>query len=147
MAKKSTVYVCQNCSYQTPKWMGKCPECESWNSFVEETTAPAPKDLNRAHKRAALGNEVPQKINEIEFETKFRVKTSWSEFDRVVGGGVVPGSLILIGGEPGIGKSTLLTTVMGNLSKLHKDDTVLYVSGEESVTQVAERTKIVGVHE
>ncbi len=147
MAKKSTVYVCQNCSYQTPKWMGKCPECDSWNSFVEETTAPAPKDLNRAHKRAALGTEVPKKINEIELETKFRVKTSLSEFDRVVGGGVVPGSLILIGGEPGIGKSTLLTTVMGNLSKLHKDDTVLYVSGEESVTQVAERTKRVGVHE
>lgn len=145
MAKKTSVFICQNCSYQTAKWMGKCSECGSWNSFTEETTVAA-KDLNRAHKRTAQGSEEPKLINDIVLEKQFRIETSLSEFDRVVGGGVVPGSLILIGGEPGIGKSTLLTSVMGKLSMAHKDQTVLYVSGEESVNQVAERTKRVGVH-
>jgi len=125
--------------------MGKCPECGSWNSFTEETTVAA-KDLNRAHKRTAQGSEVPKLINEIVLEKQFRVVTGMAEFDRVVGGGVVPGSLILIGGEPGIGKSTLLTTIMGKLSQLYSDQVVLYVSGEESVNQVAERAKRVGVN-
>lgn len=145
MAKKTSTFICQNCSYQTAKWMGKCPECGSWNSFTEETTVAA-KDLNRAHKRTAQGTEVPKLINEIVLEKQFRVVTGMSEFDRVVGGGVVPGSLILIGGEPGIGKSTLLTSIMGKLSQLYSDQTVLYVSGEESVNQVAERAKRVGVN-
>ncbi len=145
MAKKLTTFICQSCSYQTSKWMGKCPECGSWNSFVEETTVAA-KDLNRAHKRTAQGSEVPKLINDIVLEKQFRVVTGMGEFDRVVGGGVVPGSLILIGGEPGIGKSTLLTSVMGKLSQTHGDQVVLYVSGEESVNQVAERAKRVGVN-
>jgi len=145
MAKKTSTFICQNCSYQTSKWMGKCPECGSWNSFTEETTVAA-KDLNRAHKRTAQGSEVPKLINEIVLEKQFRVVTGMAEFDRVVGGGVVPGSLILIGGEPGIGKSTLLTTIMGKLSQLYSDQVVLYVSGEESVNQVAERAKRVGVN-
>jgi DNA repair protein RadA/Sms len=145
MAKKSSTFICQTCSYQTAKWMGKCPECGSWNSFVEESVVPA-KDLNRAHKRTAQGSESPKLINEIVLEKQFRVVTGMSEFDRVVGGGVVPGSLILIGGEPGIGKSTLLTSVMGKLSCAHEDSVVLYVSGEESVNQVAERSKRVGVN-
>lgn len=145
MAKKTTTFICQSCSYQTSKWMGKCPECGSWNSFTEETTV-APKDLNRAHKRTAQGSEVPKLISEIVLEKQFRVVTGMGEFDRVVGGGVVPGSLILIGGEPGIGKSTLLTSVMGKLSQTHPEQVVLYVSGEESVNQVAERAKRVGVN-
>lgn len=145
MAKKTSTFICQNCSYQTSKWMGKCPECGSWNSFTEETTIAA-KDLNRAHKRTAQGTEVPKLINEIVLEKTFRVVTGMGEFDRVVGGGVVPGSMILIGGEPGIGKSTLLTTIMGKLSVAHADQVVLYVSGEESVNQVAERAKRVGVN-
>jgi DNA repair protein RadA/Sms len=145
MAKKVSTFVCQSCSYQTSKWMGKCPECGSWNSFVEETTLSA-KDTNRAHKRTALGSEEPKLINDIVLEKQFRVVTGMSEFDRVVGGGVVPGSLILIGGEPGIGKSTLLTSVMGKLSQSHAGQVVLYVSGEESVNQVAERSKRVGVN-
>lgn len=145
MAKKTSTFICQNCSYQSSKWMGKCPECGSWNSFTEETTVSA-KDLNRAHKRSAHGNEAPKLINEIVLEKQFRVVTGLQEFDRVVGGGVVPGSLILIGGEPGIGKSTLLTTIMGKLSKAYLDQVVLYVSGEESVNQVAERAKRVGVN-
>jgi DNA repair protein RadA/Sms len=145
MAKKTTTFICQSCSYQTSKWMGKCPECGSWNSFTEETMLAA-KDLNRAHKRTAQGTEVPKLINEIVLEKQFRVVTGMGEFDRVVGGGVVPGSLILIGGEPGIGKSTLLTSVMGKLSQTHPEKVVLYVSGEESVNQVAERAKRVGVN-
>lgn len=145
MAKKTSTFICQNCSFQTAKWMGKCPECGSWNSFTEETTVAA-KDLNRAHKRTAQGHEVPKLINEIVLEKTFRVVTGMGEFDRVVGGGVVPGSLILIGGEPGIGKSTLLTSVMGKLSLQYADAAVLYVSGEESVNQVAERAKRVGVN-
>ena len=145
MVKKSSAFICQSCSYQTAKWMGKCPECGSWNSFVEESVVPA-KDLNRAHKRTAQGSETPKLINEIVLEKQFRVVTGMGEFDRVVGGGVVPGSLILIGGEPGIGKSTLLTTIMGKLSCNHTESSVLYVSGEESVNQVAERSKRVGVN-
>lgn len=145
MAKKTSTFICQNCSYQTAKWMGKCPECGSWNSFTEETSLAA-KDLNRAHKRTAQNTEVPKLINEIVLEKQFRVVTGMGEFDRVVGGGVVPGSLILIGGEPGIGKSTLLTTIMGKLSQTYSDQVVLYVSGEESVNQVAERAKRVGVN-
>lgn len=144
MAKKSSVFICQACSYQTSKWMGKCSECGSWNSFVEESQV-ATKDLNRAHKRTAQGHEMPKLINEIVLEKQFRVVTGIGEFDRVVGGGVVPGSLILIGGEPGIGKSTLLTSVMGKLSQTHPGQVVLYVSGEESVNQVAERSKRMGV--
>jgi DNA repair protein RadA/Sms len=145
MAKKSSTFICQSCSYQTSQWMGKCPECGSWNSFVEETTHAA-KDTNRAHKRTALGTEKPKLINDIVLEKQFRVVTGIGEFDRVVGGGVVPGSLILIGGEPGIGKSTLLTSVMGKLSNSHVGQTVLYVSGEESMNQVAERSKRMGVN-
>jgi DNA repair protein RadA/Sms len=145
VAKKTSTFICQSCSYQTSKWMGKCPECGSWNSFTEETTVAA-KDLNRAHKRTAQGTEVPKLVNDIVLEKQFRVSTGMSEFDRVVGGGVVPGSLILIGGEPGIGKSTLLTSVMGKLSQINNDSVTLYVSGEESVNQVAERAKRVGVN-
>lgn len=140
MAKKHTTFVCQTCSYQASKWMGKCPECGEWNTFQEEVEIAA-KDLNRAHKRSALGTETPKLIKEIEVEKEPRVKTGMNEFDRVVGGGVVPGSLILIGGEPGIGKSTLLTKIMAMLSQQNKDSNVLYVSGEESVNQVADRAK------
>lgn len=145
MAKKISNFVCQSCSYQTSKWMGKCPECGEWNSFSEETTISS-KDLNRAHKRSALSVEIPKLIKDIDIEKQPRIKTFINEFDRVVGGGVVPGSLILIGGEPGIGKSTLLTKVMGTLSQKYKDETVLYVSGEESANQVADRAKRLGVH-
>jgi DNA repair protein RadA/Sms len=125
--------------------MGKCPECGDWNTFQEEIEIAA-KDLNRAHKRSALGTETPKLIKDIEVEKEQRIKTDMNEFDRVVGGGVVPGSLILIGGEPGIGKSTLLTKVMGMLSLKCKDQNVLYVSGEESVGQVADRAKRLGVN-
>ena len=145
MAKKTSTFICQNCSYQSSKWMGKCPECGSWNTFTEETSI-AVKDQNRAHKRTAQNTEAPKLVNEIVLQQQFRISSGMSEFDRVVGGGVVPGSLILIGGEPGIGKSTLLTSVMGKLSQTYTDAAVLYASGEESTNQVAERAKRVGVN-
>lgn len=147
MAKKQSFFVCQKCSYQVSKWMGKCPECGEWNSFTEETTLAHIKP-DRAHKRiASKESAAPKLVQDIILEKLPRVSTGMTEFDRVVGGGIVPGSLILIGGEPGIGKSTILTKVMGNLSNQNKDENVLYVSGEESVGQVAGRAKRLGVKE
>lgn len=138
MAKKKTsIYVCQSCGYQVTKWMGKCPDCNEWNTFEEEVVASTPAGNVAAPKSSG---ETPKKIHEIMGESYSRVKTGMGEFDRVVGGGIVNGSLILIGGEPGIGKSTILTTVMGKLAQGSKEN-VLYISGEESVGQVAERTR------
>lgn len=139
MAKKpSVMFSCIECGYQTTQWLGKCPDCGQWNTLVEEAkfsakNAPAPR---------SDGGEVPRKISEIELIKHDRVLSGIGEFDRVMGGGVVPGSLVLIGGEPGIGKSTLLTSVMGNFAK---NDKVLYVSGEESVAQIAGRAKRLGI--
>lgn len=135
--KKASIYVCQHCGYQVTKWMGKCPDCNEWNTFEEEAATSAPTSNIASAKSSG---ETPKKINEIMGESYSRVKTGIGEFDRVVGGGIVGGSLILIGGEPGIGKSTILTTVMGKLAKNSKEN-VLYISGEESVGQVAERTR------
>src|SRR5690606_38167299 len=131
-------FSCLECGYQTTQWLGKCPDCGQWNTLIEEAkftgkSAPAPR---------SDGGEVPRKISEIELIQHDRVHSGIDEFDRVMGGGVVPGSLVLIGGEPGIGKSTLLTSVMGNFAK---KDKVLYVSGEESVAQIAGRAKRLGV--
>ncbi len=138
MAKKnSTVFVCGACSYQTAKWMGRCPECGEWNSFSEEAALPSLKG-NVNSKREG---ETPKRLHEIAVENVFRVQTTFSEFDRVLGGGLVPGSLVLIGGEPGIGKSTLLTKVMGGLAKAHQGKTVLYVSDEEYHTQIGGRMR------
>ncbi len=141
MAKIKTRYVCSNCSNTSPKWMGKCSECGEWNSFEEETDTPA---LETKYKDLSE-DEGPRAIKDIEREDYRRVSTGIGEFDRVVGGGVVAGSLILIGGEPGIGKSTLLTEVVGKLAKNSSAEKVLYVSGEESVAQVAERSRRLGM--
>ncbi|MDD0854753.1 DNA repair protein RadA [Halobacteriovorax sp. GB3] len=143
--KKSTVFTCSNCGNQTPKWMGRCTECGEWNTFEEELfTKPQPTNIPLG--KGVSNSEPPKKISEIEKTDYHRVKTGITEFDRVVGGGVVKGSLILIGGEPGIGKSTLLTELMSKLSE-KKDGNVLYVSGEESAGQVADRSKRIGVDE
>lgn len=138
MAKKnSTVFICQHCSYQAPKWLGRCPECQEWNSFLEETAAPTLKGgVNKSRE-----GESPKRLHEIALENVSRVKTPFAEFDRVLGGGLVPGSLVLIGGEPGIGKSTLLTKVLGGLAKNHPSKNVLYVSGEESPSQIGGRMR------
>ncbi len=145
MAKIKTVFTCQECGYQTAKWLGKCPDCNQWNSFSEEETIKA-VSTKGAPKSIAGRESKPKTISQIEVETVERYVTKIDEFDRVMGGGVTIGSLTLIGGEPGIGKSTLLMEVCGKLIDNYKNERILYVSGEESESQVAQRSKRLGVH-
>lgn len=142
MAKIKTVFTCQECGYQSPKWLGKCPDCNQWNSFSEEEQM---KPSKAAPKSTAGKESRPKTIDEIQNESFARYQTGISEFDRVMGGGVTIGSLTLIGGEPGIGKSTLLMEVCGKLLQEYKGEKILYVSGEESESQVAGRSKRLGV--
>ncbi|MBU9720253.1 MULTISPECIES: DNA repair protein RadA [Bacillaceae] len=132
MAKRKTKFVCQECGYESTKWMGKCPGCQNWNSMVEEIEA-----ATNAPKRGFVTSEStsskPQPITKIENQVEQRYDTHINELNRVLGGGVVPGSLVLVGGDPGIGKSTLLLQVSGEIAK-HKKR-VLYISGEESLKQ------------
>lgn len=142
MAKIKTVFTCQECGYQTPKWLGKCPDCQQWNSFSEEESIKPSK----ATPKSIAGRESrPKTIGEIEHENVHRYQSGIGEFDRVMGGGVTIGSLTLIGGEPGIGKSTLLMEVCGKLLGNYGEERILYVSGEESESQVAQRSKRLGV--
>ena len=143
MAKIKTVFTCQECGYQSPKWLGKCPDCQQWNSFSEEETI---KPSKAAPKSISGRESKPKTINEVEHETVHRFQTRIGEFDRVMGGGVTIGSLTLIGGEPGIGKSTLLMEVCGKLLNEYGKEKILYVSGEESESQVAQRSKRLGVN-
>jgi DNA repair protein RadA/Sms len=140
MPKTSTRFVCQQCGYESIKWLGKCPDCGSWNSLTEEL------QVARAVPAAArvFGAEVapPRAITAITVEEHQRVPSGIGEFDRVLGGGIVPGSLVLIGGDPGIGKSTLLLDVASKLSA--KYGRTLYVTGEESVEQVKMRGERLG---
>lgn len=136
MAKKQkTVYVCQECGYESAKWLGKCPACKSWSTMVEEI------DQSETASSNPLGDissqAQPQRIKSVKAEDHARVKTDSDEFNRVLGGGVVPGSLVLIGGDPGVGKSTLLLQVSAALDQAGKN--VLYVTGEESASQVKMR--------
>lgn len=138
IAKKKTTFVCQSCEYHSPKYLGRCPNCGSWSSFVEEVEVAEVKN-----ERVSLTGEKtrPMKLNEVSSIQVARTKTNMEEFNRVLGGGVVPGSLVLIGGDPGIGKSTLLLQVSTQLSTL---GTVLYVSGEESAQQIKLRAERLG---
>ena len=138
IAKKKTTFVCQNCEYHSPKYLGRCPNCGAWSSFVEEVEAAEVK-----HARVSLTGEKtrPMKLAEVTSIDVNRTKTEMDEFNRVLGGGVVPGSLVLIGGDPGIGKSTLLLQVSTQLSH---QGTVLYVSGEESAEQIKLRAERLG---
>ncbi|MES2528345.1 MAG: DNA repair protein RadA [Bdellovibrionota bacterium] len=145
MAKIKSVFTCQDCGYQTAKWLGKCPDCNQWNSFSEEETI-KPVSSKGAPKSIAGRESKPKTISQIEVESVERYVTKIGEFDRVMGGGVTIGSLTLIGGEPGIGKSTLLMEVCGKLIDNYKSEKILYVSGEESESQVAQRSKRLGVH-
>jgi DNA repair protein RadA/Sms len=134
MAKPSKLtFVCQSCGYQTLKWMGRCPDCGQWNSFVEELS----QSLTKAGPSYAMGE--PQSIDAISLDPQLRLKTDIVEFDRTLGGGVVPGSLVLIGGDPGIGKSTLILQVAGKLGQ--KGLKTLYLSGEESPQQIKMRAE------
>ena len=132
----STVFFCKECGYESAKWLGKCPSCNSWNSFVEEKVQKKADKKNVASRSfsSTFDNKADvKKLNEISISKTVRISTGFEELDRVLGSGLVVGSLTLIGGEPGIGKSTLIMQVCGNLAKSGK---VLYVSGEESETQV-----------
>lgn len=131
MAKIKTKYVCQQCGYETARYMGKCPECGNWETFVEEKVIPEQTSKNN---RVVLETMPPTPIKEIKVGSEIRVSTNISEFDRVLGGGLVQGSLVLIAGDPGIGKSTILLQSSGELCKQNKK--VLYVSAEESASQI-----------
>lgn len=138
--KTKTVFSCQNCGYQSPKWLGRCPDCNSWNSFVEEDyAAPAGKG---GKERTALYKEEPVLLKDVRADDSQRLKTHILELDRVLGGGIVAGSVTLIGGDPGIGKSTISLQVSNQITK--QGHTVLYVSGEESVTQTKLRAHRLG---
>ncbi len=149
MPKIRTKYVCQQCAGEQNKWMGKCPDCGAWNSLEEVTEAPAPTPAQQ--RRSALlgngsalsGSTSPLLLHEIKPLPYERIPVGYPEMDRVLGGGLVAGSLTLIGGEPGIGKSTLLLQVSGNISV--SLGPVLYVSGEESVEQVKMRAERLGI--
>ena len=139
MVKKApkTVFCCQACGYQTPKWMGKCPDCGEWQTFVEEIKAVKPDQ--GAMGSLSFPQTQPVPIGSVKFEQEYRLLTGISEFDRVLGGGLVSGTLILIGGDPGIGKSTLMLQVMNGLAGAGRK--VLYVSGEESIRQIRIRSQ------
>jgi DNA repair protein RadA/Sms len=144
MAKApATVYVCQNCGHQERKWLGKCPSCNEWNTLAEEKFRDYGKANLRAVSAFALREVKPMIYGEIESQDEVRISCGIEEFDRVLGGGIVPGSLILIGGEPGIGKSTLVAQAADKLSAAGRK--VLYISGEESERQIKMRGERLGL--
>ena len=143
MAKAKTHYVCQNCGYTSPRYLGRCPNCGQWNTLVEEVDQSTVKQPKTTTTTLTGIVAKPERLNEINTHETPRVKTNLKEFNRVLGGGIVPGSLVLIGGDPGIGKSTLLLQVSGQLSAA--GHSVLYVSGEESANQIKMRAERLGV--
>ncbi len=132
--KEQTIFKCQACGAQAPKWMGRCPDCGTWDSLVEESV-----QKGVARKRTSSFLPEPVAINSVPATEADRIQTGMAEFDRVLGGGIVPGSLMLIGGDPGIGKSTLMLQVLAALASAGKK--VLYVSGEESIRQISMRSR------
>ncbi|WP_026521957.1 DNA repair protein RadA [Butyrivibrio sp. VCB2001] len=142
--KIKSVFFCQSCGYESSKWMGQCPGCKEWNTFVEETVKPAAKPAKgiSAAPGSAGAYEAPKALSDIEMNDEERYDTHIGELNRVLGGGLVKGSLILVGGDPGIGKSTILLQVAGNISSDDKD--VLYISGEESLRQIKLRANRIG---
>ena len=139
MAKTKTVFFCTNCGNETPKWMGRCPGCGAFNTMEEHIEKPAA--VGKA-KSAPIGNRrAPQRIREVDCDAELRFSTGMGELDRVLGGGAVEGSLVLVGGAPGIGKSTLLLQICNSLCRGRK---VLYISGEESERQLKLRAQRLG---
>ena len=138
MAKSNTQFVCNECGYASPKWLGRCPDCGKFNTLVEEMIAPEPvkKGAPRSYSRA-----LP--LSQVKYEKYERVSSGNAELDVVLGGGIVRGSLVLVGGDPGVGKSTLLTQVAAHLAKEHR---VLYLSAEESCSQVKLRCERLGLN-
>ena len=140
MAKTKTVHTCTECGGQVLRWQGQCPHCQAWNTLVETIAEAAPAGSNRYARIADAGK--PRRLSEVEAREESRIRSGVEEFDRVLGGGLVPGGVVLIGGEPGIGKSTLLLQA---LAEVGKSRPVLYVSGEESPQQIALRARRLGV--
>ena len=144
MSKTRTVFACQACGFESSKWLGRCPDCGEWNSFVEEhPPAPAPAGKGRPDAASMGAPSHPRLYADVDVAEAARVPSGIGEFDRVLGGGIVPGSMVLIGGEPGIGKSTLLLQVAHLLGRTH--GAVLYVSGEESERQIKLRGERLGI--
>lgn len=139
LKNKKIVYFCQECGHESSKWMGQCPGCKAWNSFVEEAVS---TKKTVVASRTASKQQDPVSINEISISEEERQSTKIEELDRVLGGGIVPGSLVLVGGDPGIGKSTLLLQVCRNLAG--NNVSVLYISGEESLRQIKLRANRIG---
>lgn len=137
MSKVKTIFVCNECGYETSKWLGKCPGCNAWSSFYEEKLL---KDKDGIDEKI---NVTPKRLTDIEEVKTIREKTGYEELDRVLGGGFVKGSLVLLGGEPGIGKSTLILQICKNAKP---DNKILYVSGEESAEQIKLRADRLGVY-
>ncbi|WP_027713791.1 DNA repair protein RadA [Desulfuromonas sp. TF] len=135
--KQKTIYTCQQCGYQSPKWLGKCPDCQKWNTLAEEAIV-----LTRGKGRSPVPAGKPQRLHEVAGTEEDRIRCGIAEFDRVLGGGVVPGSFALIGGDPGIGKSTLL---LQSIARLAESAPALYVTAEESTRQVKLRAERLGV--
>lgn len=140
MAKNRTKFVCSNCGAETVRWMGRCPQCGSWNTLEETVEEVLPKQLRTMHE--VVGGKRPQKLSEVNLENHERMQLAMPEVDRPLGGGVVPGSVILWGGEPGIGKSTLILQVCHAMAKAGRS--VLYASGEESEAQIKMRAERLG---
>ena len=141
MAKTRSIYVCSECGYETPRWLGRCPDCGSWNTLTEQQAAPAEEAKPKLKRAPGQGGE-PTLIGDIPDDSMLRHSTGIGELDRVLGGGLVEGSLVLVGGDPGIGKSTLLTQVSANFAR--DGARVLYVSGEESGRQIKMRARRLG---
>lgn len=142
MAKIKSIFTCQKCGYESPKWLGKCPDCNEWNTFVEEVKDEKAIVKNQIAKSITIDN-MPKSIKDIKSGERERLDTGLNELNRVLGGGLVKGSLTLISGDPGIGKSTLLLQTANNIS--NKYGKVLYVSGEESEEQIKIRGDRLGV--
>ena len=140
LKNKKTVYFCQECGYESAKWMGQCPGCKAWNTFVEETVSA--KKNPSGNLKSSEKRQDPVILKDISLSEDERQTTQIGELDRVLGGGIVPGSLVLVGGDPGIGKSTLLLQVCRNLAE--NQVTVLYISGEESLRQIKLRANRIG---
>ena len=144
MKGPKVIFVCRECGTTSPKWLGKCPDCAAWNSFDEELIDEKAQNKAKNSGRIISNSNKPEKISELSLPNYFRTLTGMGELDRVLGGGLVDRSAVLLSGEPGIGKSTLLLQICSELSKTRK---VLYVSGEESKGQLklrAERLGIIG---
>ena len=144
MARAKSIHVCQSCGYESPRWLGKCPGCESWNTFVEEIREPEPKAGTAKAGYGAASGAPPTRLKDVESQEQSRFLSDIGELDRVLGGGFVPGGIVMLGGDPGIGKSTLSLQVAAVFASKGRE--VLYITGEESLGQIRMRAERLGVN-